>query len=311
MDNNGNAWIPRTVPLFVVSQLSEVVDWGLKMLGVPEWWKVTKAEGIKICVLDTGASVDHPDLRDNIKECYDFTGSPYGVRDIEGHSTHVCGIVAGRDNGTGITGIAPRASLFIAKVLSDNGCGDYNQIAAGIDWAASKDVDIISMSLGSLLDNKELHDAVKRAYDKGIIIVCAAGNDGDGSGKGNGKGTINYPAKYSSEVIAVGSINQNMQRSVFSSVGKELTIMAPGEKIYSCFPPDKFALLSGSSQATPFVSGVCALAMAKHRKNPNSLTPINNCEDMRQHLIKTAIKKDDMNKYGYGIVGVENLLKES
>jgi len=303
MDNN--IWIPKTIPQYVMSALSEVVDWGLKMLSVPDWWATTKGEGIKVAVLDTGASLEHPDLKDNIKDSCDFTGSSSGVKDIEGHSTHCCGIIAAIDNGIGVIGVAPRSSLYVCKVLSDNGCGDYNQIASGIDWAISKGVDIISMSLGSPLDSSELYNAVKRAYDKGIIIVCAAGNDGDNHGD-----NINYPAKYS-EVIAVGSIDQNMQRSTFSSVGKELTVMAPGGKIYSCFAPDKYAILSGTSMATPFISGLCALVLASHRKNPNSSTPIKNCDDMREHLMRTAIKRDDVTKYGAGIVSPESLLKET
>ena len=293
----------------VCSALSEVVDWGPRMLGVPEWWKETKSEGINICIVDTGCDLKHPDLEINIKDAVDMTNSAVGPQDVCSHGSHVSGICCGCDNGVGIIGCASRASLYVAKCLGDNGNGDYNWIAEGIEWAANhKDhIDIISLSLGGPIASQRMDEAIAYAVSKGIIVIAAAGNSSIGDGE-----TISWPAK-NPLVISVGSINQNMQRSSFSSVGNHLDVMAPGERVYSCIPKSQYGIMNGTSQATPFISGIAALILAKHRKNPNSATPIRNNEDMRQHLIKTASNFDPSKKnlMGYGIVNPEGLLKET
>ncbi len=285
----------------------QVMDWGVKALRVYDVWKETQGEGVNVAILDTGV-IQHPDLVSNIKGGYNCTSTDNSdYEDRQGHGTHVAGIVAAANNEFGVVGVAPKANIYGVKVLGDNGSGSYDMIVAGINWAIENNMDIISMSLGSNQGSDYLHDAIKRAYAKNITIVCAAGNDGDTYDDND----IDYPGRYE-EVICVGAINKYMERSWFSSDGEELDIAAPGEDINSTHLGNKYAILSGTSMATPFVTGVLALLISKHRKDPTSKTPIDTPAKIREHLIRTADDAGEIGKdnfYGYGIVNPGALLK--
>lgn len=294
---------PRLYPYEVIHVLNmlssgQVIDWGLKDRKVPEQWKVTKGEGVKVAVLDTaGPATTHKDL--HIYGGANFTTS--GDGDVAGHGTHVMGIIAAMNNAYGVVGVAPKAQVYAVKVLGDNGSGYYEWIAAGIDWAVENEMDIISMSLGSNHDSPVLHAAVKRAYAKNITIVCAAGNDAK---------HVDYPGKYQ-EVIAVGSSNKYGDISDYSSPGPEVDITAPGERVYSTYLDNSYAILSGTSMATPFITGVLALMISKHRNSEHNNTPIDTPDQIREHLLRTADDKGEVgrdNYFGYGIVNPGELL---
>ena len=283
--------------------LSEIQDWGLRMLNIPSLWRQTEGEGIKVAVLDTGISLNHHDLVGSVSRYNykDFTRSPHGIADQQGHGTHCAGIVAARKNNTGIVGVAPKAELIIGKVLGDDGSGSGENIANGIDWAVDKGADIISMSLGAQVDIPVIHESIKRAVSNGTFFLCAAGNDS--------LNYVDYPGAYE-ETIAVGSINRQKRLSSFSSIGEEVTIVAPGEDINSTYPPNSYAKLSGTSMATPFVAGVAALILSKHKKYGGD-TPINTQKELEEHLAMTAIDLGSIgfdNKYGWGLINPEALL---
>lgn len=257
--------------------------------------------------MDTGI-IDHPDLKVNIKGGINFTTSnPKDYVDRQGHGTHVAGIIAAEDNAIGVIGVAPKAEIYAVKVLGDQGHGSFDMIVKGIDWAVDNKMDIISMSLGSSASSTQIHEAVKRAYKKNITVVAAAGNDGDEYDDND----MGYPARYP-ETIAVGSINKYMKRSWFSSDGEELDIMAPGEEIYSTYLKNEYAILSGTSMATPFITGILALLISEHRKSKSKKTPIDTPEQIREHLIRTADDAGEIGKdnfYGYGIVSPTKLME--
>lgn len=289
------------IPPFKVEEvflgLAETQDWGIKLLNIPSLWRLTEGEGIKVAILDTGITLTHPDLEGAFPRFSykDFTNSPHGIGDQNGHGTHVAGIVAARKNNTGVVGVAPKADLLIGKVLGDNGAGTATGIAKGIDWAVEKGADIISMSLGSQVSVPLIHDAIKRAVKQGVFLITAAGNDA--------LNYVDFPGAYE-ETIAVGSINESKRLSSFSSIGEEVTIVAPGENILSTYPPSTYATLSGTSMATPFVSGVVALMLAKHKKYGGK-TPVNNQKDLEEHLAMTAIdlgKAGFDERFGYGLI---------
>ena len=287
----------------VFTMFSEITDWGLILTGVPELWKSTKGKGVKVAVLDTGATPQHPDLVDAIRDMVDFTDSRTGPLDGNGHSCHCCGIIGARANEFGIVGVAPECELYVAKVLDDDGIGSDISIAKGLAWAVSKKVDIISMSLGCPVTTPLLDEAVKAAVEASIV-VCAAGNEGPSLD------TINYPAK-SPGTISVGAIDKQSQVANFSSRGDRVDIVAPGENILSDWPPNKLARLSGTSMATPFVSGVIALVMAMRQMM--GVRPLKRDELVRI-LCDTAtdLGPDKINtSYGHGLINPVKLLEEA
>ena len=284
---------------------AETIDWGVKLLGIPSLWRETKGEGIKVGVLDTGIALEHPDLKSAILEARDFTRSPSQAYDAQGHGTHVSGIIAARRNANGIVGVAPESKIIMAKVLNDEGTGTSADIVAGIRWAVATGADILSMSLGSPEPDEEIHQALLLAISKGVFVITAAGNEGPDLD------TVGYPAGFP-EMVAVGSIDRQKKLSSFSSRGRQVDIVAPGDQITSCYPPRSYAVLSGTSMATPFVSGVVALMLAKHRKLGGK-SPVQTQQDMIEHLCRSA---DDAGKagfdplYGCGIINPAKLMRD-
>ncbi|HRY26514.1 MAG: S8 family peptidase [Geminicoccaceae bacterium] len=258
----------------------ERLRWAEQLLRLPEVWRLTRGQGVRVAILDTGIDADHPDLQGAIEKMRDFTGE--GVEDLNGHGTHCAGVVAARANDVGFVGTAPLSSLLIGKVLANNGSGAIGAVAEAVDWAVDEGADIISMSLGSTTDSPELHRAVHAALAKGVIIVCAAGNTGELFAN-----NIGFPGRYGS-VITVAAHDRYGQPSGFSSRGASIDFMAPGSDIWSTYRQGGYAKLSGTSMATPFVAGLAALVLARHRLGGSHVTPIRNCEDMREHLVRMA-----------------------
>jgi subtilisin family serine protease len=281
----------------VFTVYSETIDWGLKMLSIPSLWRKSKGENIRVAILDTGIELRHPDLIGAIEDYRDFTNSYHGVNDLMGHGTHVAGIIAARQNNVGVIGVAPKSKLLIAKVLGDNGSGNSRSIVSGINWAIRKKVNIISMSLGSSFEIPEIEEAIQRATENNILVIVAAGNAGPQNN------TVTYPGAYK-ETITVGSIGQNEEISSFSSRGEEIDIVAPGDKILSTYTNSGYAVLSGTSMATPFVSGVVALMLGAGIK-------IKNQQELINELIETSIdvgRSGYDTSYGFGLINPKNLI---
>lgn len=258
----------------------ERLRWGERLLRLPAVWARTKGAGVRVAILDTGIDSDHPDLAGAIDATRDFTGE--GIEDLNGHGTHAAGILAARRNALGFVGVAPECRLLVGKVLRRDGGGTLDAVADGIDWAVEQGAHIVSMSLGAPVGSSRLYEAVHAALARGLILVCAAGNAG-----ALGRRTIGYPARYGS-VLTIAAHDRNGHPSGFSSRGAEIDFMAPGEEIWSTWKGGGFAKLSGTSMATPFAAGVAALVLAKHLTPGFHRTPIFNCDDMREHLLRMA-----------------------
>nr|WP_269052348.1 S8 family peptidase [Sporosarcina sp. G11-34] len=232
---------------------------GVELIQAPAIWKETKGKGVTVAILDTGCDSTHPDLQEQIIGGQNFTdddgSNPDIFLDYNGHGTHVAGTIAAQKDDKGVVGVAPEASLLIVKVLNKKGSGQYEWIINGIDYAIEQKVDIISMSLGGPTDLPELHEAIKRAVSNNILVVCAAGNEGDGNDLTD---EYAFPGRYN-EVISVGAINLERSPSDFTNSHDEIDLVAPGEKILSTYLNGKFATLSGTSMAAPHVSGALAL----------------------------------------------------
>ncbi|WP_409294298.1 S8 family peptidase [Peribacillus sp. SCS-26] len=256
------------------------VPWGIKAIYNDSALSASSGgDGVKIAVLDTGVYKTHADLSQNVEQCKDFTGTSTMVNnscsDRNGHGTHVAGsaLANGGSTGQGIYGVAPQAELWAYKVLGNNGSGYSDDIAAAIRHAADESTRtgskvIISMSLGSSAKDSLIASAVDYAYSKGVLVIAAAGNSGPGSN------TIGYPGALPNAVAvaALENVQSNGSYRVadFSSRGNPLTdgdfviqerdveISAPGAAIESTWTNGGYNTISGTSMATPHVSGLAA-----------------------------------------------------
>ena len=225
-------------------------QWGMIKVQAPQAWDVTTGTSINIAILDTGVDLDHPDLADKIVANVNFSTSAT-ADDLYGHGTHVAGIAAAStNNGIGVAGLGYSANIMNVKVLADNGAGTHSAIAAGIIWATDNGAQIINMSLGGGASSQTLEDAVNYAWSRGVVVVAAAGN--------NGNSYMMYPAAYAN-CIAVAATDRNDARASWSNYGDWVDVAAPGAGIYSTTKGNSYGYMAGTSMASPHVAGLAAL----------------------------------------------------
>lgn len=245
--------VPWHIADYAFRQLWEPVPTGVgtrgKILSGPD-----AGRPVVVGIIDTGAPKDHPDLDGAILDARDFSGSPSGPWDVQGHGTHVGGIIAAKyGNGLGVTGAAPESQLVYAKGLGDNGTGSDRAIAEAVDWLLGRgDVGVINLSLGSDAHSPAIQAACGRAQAAGVPVIAAAGNSG---------GRINCPGNLPS-VICVGAADKGRRIAPFSCRGPEMDFAAPGVDILSTYIGGSYAKLSGTSMATPWLAAVVALMIA-------------------------------------------------
>ncbi len=268
--------------------------WGMKNIGqadstgragvtgadinAPEAWAVeTGSNEVIVAVIDTGVDYTHPDLAANIWSGTDANGNTiHGFNAITGsndpmddhsHGTHCSGSIAGvGDNGVGVVGVAWKARIQGVKFLSGAGGGTLADAIKAIDWATENGAQVMSNSWGGGGFSQTLYDSIARARDKGVLFVAAAGNDGS-----NTDSSPAYPASYDLDnIVSVAAGNNVDAMAYFSNFGQEtVDLMAPGENILSTVPTalasgaEPYKTFSGTSMATPHVSGAAALLLAK------------------------------------------------
>lgn len=288
-------------PMFSEKTSKEAVtDWGVHVVMAPLAWKKVKGQGIKVAILDTGIDKNHPDLKENLKGGINFTtANRNDWDDRQGHGTHVAGIIAGSDNNIGVVGIAPKAELYAVKVLADNGAGSLEWIAQGIDWCIQNEIDVINMSLGTEQEPpKAFHEIIKKAYQAGIPMIVASGNENQ---------HVGWPAAYP-ETIAVAAISSALEKAEFSNYGPETDLIAPGVDIYSTYAHGRYAKLSGTSMASPVVAGAVALMIAEAKKH-NVGIPI---YEYRLRLRNASVDLGDRGhdeQFGAGLLNLSRLLR--
>lgn len=225
---------------------------------------------VNVAVLDTGVLKSHPDLKNRINQCKDFTLPRIPVSDGKcddknGHGTHVSGTILadGGSDKLGIYGIAPAAKLFSYKVCDNNGSCWADDIASAIRTAADNGANVVNMSFGSDSPSQLIIDAINYGVSKDVLFVAAAGNDGPYAE------SIDYPGA-NVNVVAVGAINPALLVPDWSSRGindkttayineeKDVEFGAPGLNIESTWKNGGYAILSGTSMATPHVVGLAA-----------------------------------------------------
>jgi subtilisin family serine protease len=291
-------------PVFDSIALAQTYGWGQEDRKISDQWENSTGRGVLCVVLDTG-SPRHKDLPTAIFE-HDFTRSQ--VIDRQGHGTHCAGIVAAKDNDSGVVGWAPGADLGFCKVLSDSGSGRGDWVTAGIRKAIqeykTRKADyvgcVLSISIGGPYDADE-DRACKEADEAGIIVVAAAGNSGANAG-------VDSPGDFKT-TLATAAYRSDGKIATFSSGGKEVDFAMPGQKILSTVPGDGFQVMSGTSMATPALAGLIACVLSSR---PND-TEIRNYAGMKALLAKSvedrgAPGKDD--RFGIGVPTAENTIQD-
>ncbi len=274
-------------------------QWGMTGINAPQAWDVSHgSSGVTVAIVDTGIDGTHPDLSGRVLAGYEFVSDralSAGANSddaYEGHGTHVSGIVAAStNNSAGVAGVAWTASLLPVKVLDVNGQGYYSDVADGVEYAADHGAKVINMSLGGTEDSALLKDAVNYAYNVGCLIVAAAGNDGNSQPF--------YPAAYSS-VMAVAATDSSGGVAYYSNYGSYVSVAAPGSSIYSTLPHGVYDYMSGTSMASPHVTGLAALARA--------VCPQDSSAHVRQVIEDTATALNTSKDVGAGLINAEKAI---
>jgi serine protease len=296
-------------------------QWHLDQIGMREAWKLADGDGVIVAVLDTGVAYEDweqfhlvPDLAGvPIVKPYNFINNTTHAGDDHGHGTHVAGTIAqATNNGIGVAGVARKVTIMPLKVLSGSGSGSVGGIADAIRYAADNGAKVINMSLGGRFPSKALEKAVAYAHKKGVVVVCAAGNDG--------RGKVGYPAAYPGS-IAVAATQFDEKTTFYSNWGSALDVAAPGGNtridqnndgvpdgvlqntiVIGDPTRDDYFGFMGTSMASPHVAGVAALLVGAGVTNPAAVEKI---------LEDTARKPDgyDVKRYGAGIVDAAAAIK--
>ncbi|MFI8575778.1 S8 family peptidase [Rossellomorea aquimaris] len=264
----------------------------LDALSIEKAQSLSGKHKVRVGVIDTGVEVNHPELKSKV--IVNKNGmNPLKKGQPDVHGTHVSGIIAAeKGNGIGGYGVAPNSDIVSIDVFNRSMFVTDYTIAEGVLEAIRQKVKVINMSLGTYYPSPILKDAIKQATDAGIVVVASAGNDG--------ADMVNYPASFEN-VISVGATNDKNELAEFSTYGKSVDVVAPGEQIYSSvFDYDKdssFGKLSGTSMSAPMVTGLVSLILSKYP----TLTPY------QVNYILTQTAKDLGNKgydttYGYGMI---------
>lgn len=294
------------------------LQWGMDMMNLPLAWDqiTTGSQTVVVAVLDTGVRFDHPDLLNVFYGTgWDFVsgdnnptdnGKPSNPGDFS-HGTHVSGTIAAlTNNSKGVAGVAWGGSdgvmILPVRVLdSATGTGTAAWIAAGIVYAVDHGARIINLSLGAASDSTAIRNAIDYAYDNGVVVVAASGNDNS---------AVFYPAKYA-KTIAVGAVGPSQVRASYSNYGPELDVVAPGgehNKLgngwndtilstgWSISDGNVYAFMQGTSMATPHVSGLVALLMSR------GVTGVENIRSIIRSSAKDLGNPGFDIEYGYGLV---------
>jgi len=288
------------------------------------WAIETGDPKVIVAVIDTGVAYENygaytqaPDLaKTHFVAGYDFVNSDSHPNDDNGHGTHVTGTLAqSTNNDLGVAGIAFNCSIMPIKAMDATGEGDYFAITQGIYFAVQHGAKVISMSLGAESTSATLQNAVANAYQNGVTIVCAAGNEYQEDN------APNYPAAYDQYCIAVGATRYDQQRAYYSNTGSYLDVVAPGgdmrvdqnqdgypdgivQQTFAVSPTDfAYYFFEGTSMATPHVSGLAALLISHGVTGP---------DNVRKAIQQTAVDLGPTGwdeQYGWGLIDAATALQ--
>ncbi len=279
-------------------------QWGLSDVHIPQVWQsgIEGANTVIVAVIDTGVSPTHPDLQGVLVNGYNFVSDNTNTADDYGHGTHVAGIIAAdTNNSIGVAGVnwggTFSTKIMPIKVLNSNGRGNGYWIAEGIVYAVKHGAKVINMSLGGTGLSYTEQDACQYAYDNGVTLVAAAGNDG--------VNTLDYPAAFPT-VIPVAAVGPDNTLAYYSNYTSDV-VCAPGGAMHYQDDPsgivstyyatstqsNTYAYLQGTSMAAPHVSGIVALMISNGITDPANIWNV---------IKNTATNIGSSSQYGYGLI---------
>ncbi|MES2980698.1 MAG: S8 family serine peptidase [Verrucomicrobiota bacterium] len=250
-------------------------QWYLSKIEAPAAWNTTTGSSqVIVAVLDTGVLATHPDISGKVLAGYDFVNNDANATDDNGHGTAVAGFTsASTNNGVGMAAVSWASSVLPVKVLGADGSGSHSAIANGIVWAADKGARVINLSLGGSASSQTLQDAVNYAWNRNVIVIAAAGN--------NGNNTPVYPAAYNN-VVAVSATTSTDGRPSWSNYGSYVDLSAPGAGVLSLSGTNSYTNWNGTSFSSPVTAGVVALMLAANPQLSNTGIVdalLKNCDD--------------------------------
>jgi thermitase len=267
-------------------------QWNLPIIETNRGWQLSKGSNdVIVGVVDTGVDLKHPDLQGRLLKGYNVIEPDKEPADDVGHGTHVAGIISANvNNSEGIAGMMWGGKILPVKALDKSGSGTTYSVAQGIIWATDHGAKVINMSLGNYADAQFLHEAIKYAFERDVVLIAATGNDNTER--------PGYPAAYP-EVLSVSATDYNLQKASFSNYGDYIDVMAPGESIASTYPDNQYAALSGTSMASPHVAALAALIRSVNPELKNT--------EVMDIIRKNVIDLGDTGRdkyYGYGQIDV-------
>lgn len=293
VERDPKRYLPAITPWAIEPQ-AETTPYGISMVQADQLSDSASGNS-KVCIMDTGYTLGHPDLPNTGITGDDGYGSHNtGVwsNDGNGHGTHVAGTIAALGgNNTGVVGVNPsgQLGLHIVKVFNDQGSWAYgSDLIKAIEQCQQAGANITSMSLGGSGSSIAERNAFSQSYQSGMLHIAAAGNAGNSF--------LSYPASYDA-VVSVAAVNSSESKASFSQYNSQVEIAGPGVNVNSTWNNNGYRSISGTSMATPHVSGVAALVWGQF--------PQCSAERIRQVLNTTAKDKGQAGRdtsYGYGIV---------
>jgi len=274
------------------SALGDEITWNINRISAPELFQQgITGKGMNVAVFDTGINLNNSEL--NVVGGISFVDGITSYDDDNGHGTEMANIIAATNNGSGFVGVAPDINLYSVKILDSTGQGRYSNIINGIDWAIENRINIIVLSLGGTGYSKILEEAVKKASQNNILLIAAAGNSGNR--------TNVYPAAFR-DVVCVSSTDSNNMISVYSCIGNNIDIAAPGENIQTVDASGNRTIVSGTSVAAQHVAGVASLLWSFDKNLTNA--------QIKFLLYEGAIETGNHEQYGHGILNAKNSYKK-